>query len=128
MKDQPIILAVDDELNILKLLSVNLIAEGFQVVTASDGTSALTMLETYHPDLVLLDIMMPDFNGFVLIDLIRERSNVPIIMLTARDDFVSLRRALDTGADDYLTKPFSVQVLSARIHAKLKRNDDVAHR
>ncbi|MDD5287604.1 MAG: response regulator [Dehalococcoidales bacterium] len=118
----PLILAVDDEPSILKLVSINLSTEGYRVITASDGTSALTLFDEYKPDLVILDIMMPGKDGFELIDEIRQRSQVPIIMLTGRDDVDSLRRALEDGADDYIIKPFNVHLLLARVHAKIRRS------
>ena len=120
MEKHPLIMAVDDEEPILKLLRVNLSLEGYHVITASDGISALTLLEEQEPDLVLLDIMMPGLDGFQTLDLMRQRSNVPVIMLTARDEVICLQRALVAGADDYVTKPFSILELVARIRAKLR--------
>ena len=84
MKKRPVILAVDDEEPILKLLHVNLSLEGYDIVTASNGTSALALMKEHGPDLVILDIMMPGLDGFQVLDLIRQRSNVPVIMLTAK--------------------------------------------
>jgi len=121
MKKHPLIMAVDDEESILKLLRVNLIVYGYDVITAPDGSSALTMMEERKPDLVLLDIMMPGLDGFQTLDLIRHRSDVPVIMLTARCEKETVRDTLGLGADDYVTKPFSMQVLAARIRAKLRR-------
>ncbi|GAF88395.1 unnamed protein product, partial [marine sediment metagenome] len=95
--------------------------EGYGVVVAADGGSALTLLEDCRPDLVILDIMMPGLNGFQVLDLIRQRSSVPVIMLTARGEVTTLRDALSLGADDYVRKPFSTQELLARIRAKLRR-------
>lgn len=120
MEKHPLILAVDDEEPILKLLRVNLSLEGYHIITASNGTSALELLEEHKPDLVILDIMMPDLDGFQVLDLIRQRSNVPVIMLTARCEVTTLRDALVAGADDYVTKPFSILELVARIRAKLR--------
>jgi len=121
MEKRPLIMAVDDEESILKLLRCNLSVEGCRVITASDGSSALELLEEHKPDLVLLDIMMPGLDGFQTLDLIRERTNVPVIMLTAIDEVTSLRQTLVAGADDYVTKPFSILELTARIRAKLRR-------
>jgi len=121
MEKRPLIMAVDDEETLLKLLRVNLIVDGFDVITATDGRAALTMLEKQKPDLVLLDIMMPDLDGFQTLDLMRQRSDVPVIMLTARSETETLSDTLGLGADDYITKPFSLQVLAARIRAKLRR-------
>jgi len=95
--------------------------EGYDVITASDGSSALELLEEYKPELVILDIMMPGLDGFQVLDLIRKRSNVPVIMVTARGEVTSLRDALVLGADDYVRKPFSVRELVARVRAKLRR-------
>jgi len=121
MERQQLILAVDDEESILKLLRVNLGRDGYELVTASNGESALELLQERRPDLVLLDIMMPGLDGFQVLGLIRQRSNVPVIMLTARSERTTLRDALVLGADDYVTKPFSMSVLAARIKAKLRR-------
>jgi len=123
MGEHPLILAIDDEELILKLLSINLTAEGYDVITASDGISALALLEEHTPDLILLDIMMPDFDGIQTLLQLRKRSNVPVIMLTARGEVTVLRDSLDLGADDYITKPFSIQVLSAHIRAKLRLSE-----
>jgi len=121
MGKRPVILAVDDEEPMLKLLRVNLSLAGFDVVTASNGVSALELLEGYQPQLVILDILMPGLNGFQVLDLIRQRSNVPVIMLTARCDETTLHDALVLGADDFVRKPFSMEVFVARIRAKLRR-------
>ena len=121
MENRPVILAVDDEETMLKLLRVNLPLDGYGVITASDGVSALELLEKHQPDMVILDIMMPGLNGFQVLDLIRQRSNVPVIMLTARGDVTTVRDTLALGADDYVRKPFSILELTARIKAKLRR-------
>jgi len=121
MERQQLILAVDDEDSILKLLRVNLVLDGYEVVTASNGASALELLQERRPDLVILDIMMPDLDGFKVLALIRRRSTIPVIMLTARGEKTTLRDALVLGADDYVTKPFSMSVLAARVRAKLRR-------
>jgi len=121
MEKRPLILVVDDEEPMRKLLRVNLSVEGYDVITASDGSSALELLEEYKPELVILDIMMPGLDGFQVLDLIRKRSNVPVIMVTARGEVTSLRDALVLGADDYVRKPFSVRELVARVRAKLRR-------
>ena len=121
MENRPVILAVDDEETMLKLLRVNLPLDGYGVITASDGVSALELLEKHQPDMVILDIMMPGLNGFQVLDLIRQRSNVPVIMLTARGEVTTVRDTLALGADDYVRKPFSILELTARIRAKLRR-------
>ena len=114
-------MAVDDEETILKLLRVNLSLDGFDVITASNGISALELLEERQPQLVLWDIMMPGLDGFHVLDLIRQRSDIPVIMCTVRCDVNTLRDTLVLGADDYVTKPFSLLELEARIRAKLRR-------
>jgi len=126
MEKHPLILVVDDEERLLKLLRVNLTVDGYDVITATDGSSALAMLEEQEPDLVILDIMMPGLDGFQTLDLMRQRSDVPVIMLTARCETETLRDTLGLGADDYVTKPFSMQVLAARIRAKLRRTSPEA--
>jgi DNA-binding response OmpR family regulator len=121
MKKHPCIMVVDDEQVILNLLSRALEPEGYSVTTVDNGRTALNLLEEYGPDLVILDIMMPGLNGFQVLDLIRQRSNVPVIMLTGRTEVAILRDALVLGADDYVRKPFHTQELRARVKAKLRR-------
>jgi len=121
MKKRPRIMVVDDEQAILSLLKHTLEPEGYEVVVAADGRSALALLQEHRPDLVLLDIMMPGLDGFQTLDLIRQRSNVPVIMLTARGEVTTVRDALGLGADDYIRKPFHTRELLARIRAKLRR-------
>ncbi len=121
MKKRPFIMVVDDEPVILTLLNRTLEPEGYGVITADNGRTALNLLEEHGPDLVILDIMMPGINGFQVLDLIRQRSNVPVIMLTGRTEVATLRDALVLGADDYVRKPFHTQELRARIRAKLRR-------
>lgn len=128
MEKRPLILAVDDQELVLKLLRVNLSLEGYHVVTASNGMSALELLEEYEPELVILDIMMPGLDGFQVLDLIRQRCNVPVIMLTAKREETTLRDALVLGADDYVTKPFSILELAARVRAKLRRTETAVTR
>ncbi len=115
------ILLVDDERSILDLLEMILKREQFQVATASDGKSAMALFDSFNPDLVLLDLMLPDTNGH---DLCREMANkrrVPIIMLTAKNDIIDKVLGLELGADDYITKPFDTRELVARIKAVLRR-------
>ena len=120
MNDRQRIMVVDDDQDMLKLLNRTLELEGFDAIVVADGDSALAILEEIEPDLVILDIMMPGLDGFQTLDLIRERSNVPVIMLTARCEVSSLQKALALGADDYIRKPFSTRSLVARIGAKLR--------
>ncbi len=115
------ILIVDDEPRYLRLLEANLKTEGYAVVTASDGLQALDVFSAQPVDLVLLDIMMPRLDGFGTCQRIREFSNVPIIMLTAKGEEQDRVKGLDLGADDYLVKPFSATELLARVRAVLRR-------
>ena len=121
MKKRPYIIVVDDEQAVLKSLKRILESEGYGVALAPDGSSALLLMEEHEPDLVILDIMMPGLNGFQVLKSIRSRSSAPVIMLTARRDVTTLHDALVLGADDYVTKPFSIRELLARIRAKLRR-------
>jgi len=121
MHDRQRIMVIDDNQEMLKILNRTLELEGFDAIVVANGDSALTLLEETDPDLVILDIMMPGLDGFQTLDLIRERSNVPIIMLTARAEVTALQRSLFLGADDYVIKPFSTRALIARIRAKLRR-------
>lgn len=115
------ILVVDDEVSIAAMLAYNLKKEGYEVVTAEDGEVALEKFENENPDLLLLDIMMPKMDGYEVCRKIREKSNVPIIMLTARADEVDKVVGLEMGADDYVTKPFGNRELIARVKANLRR-------
>ena len=121
MNDRQRIMVVDDDQEMLKLLNRTLELEGFDAIVVADGDEALAILEEIEPDLVILDIIMPGLDGFQTLDLIRERSNVPVIMLSARCEVSSLQKALALGADDYIRKPFSTRSLVARIGAKLRR-------
>lgn len=121
MKRNKLILAVDDDEELLNILSRILDMEGYDIVTATDGISAMTLLEEREPDLVILDIIMPGYSGFQILPLIRQRSDVPIIMLTAMGEVATLRDAVVLGADDYVRKPFRTRELLARIRAKLRR-------
>lgn len=115
------ILVADDNEDIIKFLKPYLIKEGFQVITAYDGNEALIKNKEHSPSLILLDIMMPYKNGLEVCKEIRETSNVPIIMITARSDDADKIMALDTGADDYIVKPFSPGEVVARVKAVLRR-------
>jgi len=121
MKKHPSIMVVDDEQSIRRLLNRTLELEGYGVILADNGRAALDLLEEHRPDLVILDIMMPGLDGFQALDLIRQRSNVPVIMLTAKREVNTVRDTLTLGADDYVRKPFHRQELLARIKAKLRR-------
>ncbi len=115
------VLVADDDPHLLRLVTRNLQFEGYEVIPASDGQQALEQIEAQGPDLVLLDVMMPKLDGFIVCQRIREFSAVPIILVTARGQEQDKIRGLDLGADDYLTKPFSVDELLARVRAVLRR-------
>jgi len=114
---------VDDEKNIVDIIAFNLKKEGYEVVCAFDGEEGLKYAFDENLALVLLDIMMPKLDGFEVCKAIRERSEVPIIMLTARAEEVDKVMGLELGADDYITKPFSFRELMARIKANIRRKD-----
>ena len=118
------VLVVDDERRYRDLLDMNLSRRGYRVVQAADGLGALNVIEQETPDLVILDLMLPDMDGYEVCRRIRERSSVPIIFLTARADDAEKVRGLQVGADDYVTKPFSAEELLARVEAVLRRTDN----
>lgn len=120
---KPIIVVADDDPQILKLVTRNLQLEGYATHTATNGQEALEAVQASQPDAVLLDVMMPKLDGFAVCQKVREFSTVPIIMITARGNDQDKVRGLDLGADDYLTKPFSVDELLARVRAVLRRAD-----
>ncbi len=115
------ILVVDDEKRIVHLIRLNLEHDGFDVLAAYDGREALKRVREDLPDLVLLDVMLPDMDGFEVLKLIREVSDVPVIMVTAKGEEEDIVRGLELGADDYITKPFSPRELVSRIRAVLRR-------
>lgn len=115
------ILTADDDPQLLRLIARNLELEDYQVLVASDGQQALEQIEQHVPELVLLDVMMPRMDGFTVCQRVREFSAVPIIIVTARGQDQDKVRGLDLGADDYLTKPFSIEELLARVRAVLRR-------
>ncbi|NPA06852.1 MAG: response regulator transcription factor [Chloroflexi bacterium] len=115
------ILVVDDEKRIVHLIRLNLEHDGFEVLAAYDGREALKRVREDLPDLVLLDVMLPDMDGFEVLKLIREVSDVPVIMVTAKGEEEDIVRGLELGADDYITKPFSPRELVSRIRAVLRR-------
>jgi DNA-binding response OmpR family regulator len=122
-KDEPQdrILVVEDDLTLLETLEYNLIGEGYEVITAADGLTALEVSREEQPDLIVLDLMLPRLDGFEVCRVLRRETNVPILMLTARTDEVDRVVGLEVGADDYLTKPFSMRELLARVKALLRR-------
>jgi DNA-binding response OmpR family regulator len=121
MPDSSTILLVDDEEAVQKLLAYPLEREGFRVVQARDGEEALARFASEHVDLVVLDIMLPRLDGLEVCRRLRSQSSVPIIMLTARDDELDKVLGLELGADDYITKPFSIREFRSRVRALLRR-------
>ena len=115
------VLIIEDDPNIVDLIRSNLAVRGFDTLVSSDGSKALTLLETEQPDMVLLDLMLPGVDGFELCRQIRERSTVAIIVVSARGGERDKVTALNMGADDYMTKPFGIEELLARILATLRR-------
>jgi DNA-binding response OmpR family regulator len=115
------ILVVDDEPRYLRLLEANLRTEGYQIITAQNGKEAVETFSANPVDLILLDVLMPQMDGFTVCQRIRQYSNVPIIILTSKGEEQDRVRGLDVGADDYLVKPFSVMELLARVRAVLRR-------
>ncbi|ABO48871.1 two component transcriptional regulator, winged helix family [Desulforamulus reducens MI-1] len=114
------ILLVDDESNILQFLEIGLQNEGFEVQTAQDGMSAITLMKQFQPHVVILDVMMPGMDGFEVCRMLKKTENVAVIMLTARDEVDDRVKGLNLGADDYMVKPFSFEELLARIYARIR--------
>jgi len=121
-----LILVVDDEERMARFIRLNLEHDGFQVVEANRGMQAIQVLRDRMPDVVILDVMMPDIDGFEVLQLIRETSQVPVIMLTAKGEEDDRVRGLELGADDYITKPFSPREMVSRVKAVLRRTDQGA--
>ncbi|MFE5775155.1 MULTISPECIES: MtrAB system response regulator MtrA [Brachybacterium] len=117
------ILVVDDDHAIAEMVGIVLRGKGFDVVTTADGASALDAFDRLHPDLVLLDLMLPGMDGIEVCRRLRRHSGVPILMLTARSDTADVVEGLEAGADDYLTKPFEPDELVARIKARVRRSE-----
>lgn len=120
------ILVVDDDQALAEMLGIVLHHEGLEVAHCPDGSGALEAFRTSKPDLVLLDVMLPGIDGIEVCRRIREESDVPIVMLTARTDTVDVVLGLEAGADDYVLKPFKPQELIARVYARLRRSDETA--
>jgi two-component system KDP operon response regulator KdpE len=121
--DRRRILVVDDEERMVRFIRLNLEHDGFQVSEAFNGKQAVQRLRDVTPDLILLDVMMPDLDGFEVLEMVREISNVPVIMLTAKGEEDDRVRGLEKGADDYVTKPFSPRELVSRVRAVLRRTE-----
>ena len=117
------VLIVEDDSGIADFLQLELEHEGFEVLRAEDGRKALEFFESGSPDIILLDIMLPKLNGLEVLRRIRKTSRVPVIMLTARGDTLDKVSGLDSGADDYLAKPFEIEELLARMRAVMRRNE-----
>jgi DNA-binding response OmpR family regulator len=115
------VLAIDGDEVLLALLRLALGGDGVRVTTASGGRDGLAALDDCEPDLVLLDTVLPDLSGYEVLRRLRERTDVPVIFLSGRDGHVDKVRAFELGADDYVTKPFSLPELEARVHAQLRR-------
>ena len=119
----PTILLVEDELTLAETLRYNLEREGYSVLTAADGVHGLELARREQPDLLILDIMLPRLDGFSVCRILRQESDLPILMLTARQDDVDRIAGLELGADDYVAKPFSLGELLARVRAIMRRTD-----
>lgn len=117
------ILIVEDEEKIMRFLELELIHEGYEVLKASNGRVGLEIAEKGEVDLMLLDIMIPEINGLEVLRRLRKTSELPVIMLTARDAVMDKVSGLDAGADDYITKPFAIEELLARIRVTLKKKN-----
>ena len=115
------ILIIEDEKSIVDLISFNLKREGYEILSAFDGSSGLELALSGKADLVLLDVMLPVMDGFEVLRRLRQTSDVPVIMVTAREEETDKILGLETGADDYITKPFSIKELAARIKANMRR-------
>ncbi len=126
-KDKKTILIVDDEQHIVDILVYNLEKEGYNTLQANDGLTAVDIALNQKPDLILLDIMLPKMDGLAVCKRIRHTLNVPILMLTAKDEEIDKILGLELGADDYVTKPFSVRELMARIKANLRKAEVTAN-
>ncbi|HEY7270163.1 MAG TPA: response regulator, partial [Dehalococcoidia bacterium] len=118
---EPLVMSVDDEGGILRLIDAELSSQGFRVVTATNGEDALRIAEEQRPDIAVLDIMMPGISGLEVMRKLRERGSMPIILVSAKNTNMDKVRGLELGADDYISKPFDPEELSARIRAVLRR-------
>jgi len=118
---EPLVMSVDDERGILRLVDAELSSQGFRVITATNGEDALRIAEEQRPDIAVLDIMMPGISGLEVMRRLRERGRMPIILVSAKNSNMDKVRGLELGADDYISKPFDPEELSARIRAVLRR-------
>ncbi len=117
----PLVMSVDDESGILRLIDAELSSQGFRVITATNGEDALRLAEEHRPDIAVLDIMMPGISGLEVMRKLRERGSIPVILVSAKNTNLDKVRGLELGADDYISKPFDPEELSARIRAVLRR-------
>jgi two-component system KDP operon response regulator KdpE len=122
MAAYPTVLIIDDDPMAIQLVAETLRQEDYAVLSAPDGPQGLRAMYEHHPDLIILDVNMPTMDGWTVCQRVREVSNVPIVMLTARDSPDEMIKGLDLGADDYVTKPFDIKVLLARVRATLRRS------
>ena len=127
MTAQNTIVVIDDESQIRKILSITLEAQDFKVIEASKGKDGIIAVANYHPQLVILDLGLPDKDGFAVLSEIRAWTSVPVIILSVRDSEENIVKALDLGADDYITKPFNSKELIARIRANIRRVQQVGN-
>jgi two-component system, OmpR family, KDP operon response regulator KdpE len=125
MEIKPAILIIDDEIQIRKILRITLESKGFKVVEAESGSNGIVQAASYHPELIILDLGLPDQDGISVLKEIRSWSSVPVIILSVRNSEDDIITALEIGADDYMTKPFNTGELLARIRASLRRNSQV---
>lgn len=125
MAAQNSIVVIDDESQIRKILSITLEADDYKVIEAAKGKDGIVAVATYHPQLVILDLGLPDQDGFSVLKDIRTWSNVPVIILSVKSSEEDIVKALDLGADDYITKPFNTSELHARIRANIRRNQQI---
>lgn len=121
MRDKPLILVVDDEPQMVGIVTFALESQGFDVVRAYDGQQALQIVEQAHPDLVVLDVMMPKVDGFKVCQQVRLKTSIPVLLLTARTEDEDVIHGLELGADDYVMKPFNPRALALRVQAILRR-------
>lgn len=126
--DKKHILIIEDEVKLARFIELELKYEGYDVDMAHDGRQGLDMFYQNNYSLILLDLMLPGLNGLEICKKIRQNSNIPIIMLTAKDDIVDKVTGLDSGADDYVTKPFAIEELLARMRVALKHNRNLTHK
>ena len=121
MKEQPTVLVADDEPQMVGVIAYALQTAGFQVIMAYDGLQALQQVEERHPDLVILDVMLPGIDGFEVCRRVRNETTIPVLLLTVKDEQADVIKGLELGADDYMTKPFSTRELVLRVQAVLRR-------